>query len=172
MDNAKVKTWEHIDLVMRLLAGAQIELSRRQFTHDRSKLASPEAEMFDQRTSQLEGLTYGSAEYEAQRKAMLGEALEHHYQHNRHHPEHYPDGIEGMNLFDLLEMLIDWSAATRRHADGDIRRSLEINKDRFKISDQLLKILSNTVPWIQDEFSQYRTQLDLKPSNPHDSSAD
>lgn len=39
----------------------------------------------------------------------------------------------------------DWKAATERHADGDILKSLEINRVRFGISDQLAQILQNTV---------------------------
>jgi hypothetical protein len=42
-------------------------------------------------------------------------------------------------------MLFDWKAATERHADGDIRKSIEINKERFKISEQLCDIFRNTV---------------------------
>lgn len=156
------KTWEHIDLVMRLLASAQIELMRRQFTHDRSKIVSPEWEMFEKITHKLEGMTYGSAEYEESRKTMLGEALGHHYSHNRHHPEYFKDGLQGMNLFDLLEMFIDWSAATRRHADGNIDRSIDINRDRFGMSDELVQIFRNTVPWVEDEFAELKTQKDIE----------
>jgi hypothetical protein len=50
-----------------------------------------------------------------------------------------------MKLFDVLEMLMDWKAASERHADGDIRRSLVINTDRFKLSPQLVSILANTI---------------------------
>lgn len=156
-------TWTHIDQVMRLLAAAQVELMRRQFTHDRSKLSPPEVSMFCARTATLEGLTYGSDAYEAQRQAMLGEALNHHYQHNRHHPEHFEAGINDMNLFDLLEMICDWYAATKRHQDGNIYKSLQINQERFGMSDQLTQILLNTVPWLDSFASQYQTQADLMP---------
>lgn len=53
--------------------------------------------------------------------------------------------VNGMNLIDLLEMKCDWKAASERHADGDIRRSIEINTKRFGLSDQLTQILTNTV---------------------------
>jgi hypothetical protein len=64
---------------------------------------------------------------------------------NPHHPEHYSDGIDGMNLLDLVEMVCDWKAATLRHDDGDIKKSVEINQKRFGMSDQLTKIIRNTV---------------------------
>jgi hypothetical protein len=205
------QTYEHIHLVQKLLASAQIQLMRRQFTHDRSKLSSPEWEMFAEITHKLEGLTYGSPEYEAQRNEMLGLALGHHYEHNRHHPEYFPqhedarqvEGIKAhrvmakwamdnaqvlpddcygyrnldeflarkeaeavspvneMNLFDLLEMIVDWVAATKRHADGDIQKSIEINAGRFSLSPQLVSILTNTVEAIADSFDGLSTQKDL-----------
>lgn len=60
-------------------------------------------------------------------------------------------GVYGMNLIDLVEMLADWKAASLRHADGYIMTSLEINKARFGISDQLARILENTVRMMEQE---------------------
>lgn len=46
----------------------------------------------------------------------------------------------------MLEMLLDWKASTERMKNGgDIRRSLEINRDRFKLTPQLESILANTI---------------------------
>jgi hypothetical protein len=84
---AQEQTWRHIDLVTRRLMSAQIELMRRAVTHDRTKLISPEREMFAEMTSKLRGLTYGSPEYKECLEQMKGQALGHHYSHNRHHPE-------------------------------------------------------------------------------------
>jgi len=121
---------------------ANILLSRA-IVHDASKLESPEKEGFDEYTPKLKGLTYGSDEYKEALKG-LGVALEHHYAHNSHHPQFYPNGINGMSLFDLLEMFADWKAAGERHADGNFSQSLEINRTRFEMSDQLAQIFENT----------------------------
>lgn len=142
-----VDTYEHIDQVMRLLGHAQVELMRRQFGHDRTKLRTPEVEAFTEHTPKLRGCAYGSDEYKATMKAM-GPALQHHYQSTRHSPEHYPNGIPDMNLFDIMEMLIDWYATAKLYDTGDIHKSIEINKDRFGIEPQLLQVISNTVPWL------------------------
>lgn len=53
-------------------------------------------------------------------------------------------GINGMCLIDLIEMLCDWKAATMRHKDGDLSRSIEINQKRFGYTDELKTILHNT----------------------------
>jgi hypothetical protein len=57
-------------------------------------------------------------------------------------------GINGMTLIDLIEMICDWIAAGLRHADGDIFKSIKINKERFDISDQLTQILINTAEFL------------------------
>lgn len=54
-------------------------------------------------------------------------------------------GISGMTLFDILEMLADWKAATERHADGNLASSLDINVKRFCISPEMEKILRSTI---------------------------
>jgi hypothetical protein len=75
----------------------------------------------------------------------MGEALKHHYRENSHHPEHYENGVDDMDLLDVIEMLCDWMAAVSRMKDGDIEKSIEINADRFGISEQLKSILINTI---------------------------
>ena len=62
-----------------------------------------------------------------------------------------------------IEMFLDWAAASQRHADGDINKSIEINTERFHLSPQIVQIFKNTVPWIKDEFKGLETQKDLSP---------
>jgi hypothetical protein len=137
-------TLTHIKRVGELLGDVIDNLDQRAIKHDQSKLEDPEKETFDKFTPLLKDSTYGSDEYKGFLKSM-GVALEHHYKNNSHHPEHYEKGISGMDLFDVIEMLFDWKAATERHDNGDIRKSLIHNKLRFNISDQLNSILKNTV---------------------------
>jgi hypothetical protein len=71
-------------------------------------------------------------------------ALDHHYANNSHHPEHYKNGIDDMSLLDLVEMICDWKAASERHNNGNIRKSIEVNGKRFEMSPQLIRIFENT----------------------------
>ena len=144
IDNCKEETWKHIYQVEELVEEMAHQLGRRAHSHDNSKLSSPELEVFVEYTPKLKNSTYGSDEYKQFLKEM-GKALDHHYANNRHHPEHFPNGIKDMNLIDLIEMICDWKAATLRHADGDIHKSLEINQKRFGYSDELKQIFKNTV---------------------------
>lgn len=136
-------TQKHIRLVGKMLHMVAAELMRRADTHDQSKLERPEVQMFTEFTSKLATCTYGSPEYEAFRKAM-GPALAHHYANNDHHPEHFKSGVDDMNLVQLIEMFCDWKASSTRHNDGNIRKSIEHNANRFLICPQLVRILENT----------------------------
>jgi hypothetical protein len=137
-------TLEHIARVEGYMSLFADLLRLRAARHDASKLESPEKEIFDAVTPKLKTLTYGSDEYKSALVDM-GDALKHHYANNSHHPEHWRNGINGMSLLDLMEMLCDWVAASKRHADGDVWKSMEINRERFQCSDQLYEILCNTI---------------------------
>lgn len=173
-DDCVRDTKEHIAQVREFMIQFANELLQRSLVHDASKIKSPEVEIFTEYTPKLKDSTYGSDEYKEFLKGM-GEGLTHHYEHNSHHPEHYkkyvcngcfkefkgshpnhcdvcmysqfqeePD-IKQMNLLDIVEMLCDWKAATMRHNDGDISRSIEFNKKRFKTGNELESIFHNTI---------------------------
>ncbi|RJQ27074.1 hypothetical protein C4577_02010 [Candidatus Parcubacteria bacterium] len=141
-------TMRHIEIVRNNLNMFITDLLKRGELHDQTKLEQPEVAYFSLYTDKLATCTYGSAEYEGYRKAM-DPALTHHYARNRHHPEHWKNGIDDMNLLDLCEMFCDWLAASKRHNDGNILKSIEKNADRFKMSPQLVKIFENTAKEFQ-----------------------
>lgn len=136
-------TMRHIERVRNLLGDVVINLLERAKNHDQTKLQQPEVGFFTEYTPKLAKSTYGSQEYDAM-KLAIKPALDHHYAHNRHHPEHHKNGIEDMTLMDLIEMLVDWKAASERHNDGNINKSIEINGRRFNMSPQLIRIFENT----------------------------
>lgn len=142
-DDVIRSTAAHIRRVGELLVAQANDLCQRAVIHDASKWSQEEWPAFEEATPKLAGMTYGSDEYKAA-LASIQPALKHHYAANSHHPEFHPDGIDGMTLADLMEMLCDWKAATERHNDGSIAKSLEHNKGRFGIEPQLLRILENT----------------------------
>jgi hypothetical protein len=143
MEDSTVATLAHKKRVEELLTLAAEEIKERGINHDNSKLEYPEKEVFDEYTPKLGGVIYGSEEYNGF-LVSLKPALEHHYANNSHHPEHYENGINGMDLFDLMELFFDWKASSERHRGGNIYHSILINKERFGISDQLEQILKNT----------------------------
>lgn len=146
-------TLRHSLRVGELMAQMMHELLDRSYEHDLSKTRDPEKAAFDAGTQRLRGTTYGSPEYQAG-LAALGPALAHHYAANRHHPEHHEQGVAGMTLMDVVEMLADWKAATERHDDGSLARSLPIQRERFGLEPQVYDLLVNTAQhlgWLDEE---------------------
>jgi hypothetical protein len=134
----------HIKRVSELLNKMAVELIFRSMAHDGSKLCMPEKEAYDRETPLLKELTFGSQEYKKSLE-RLGLALQHHYETNSHHPEHYENGVEGMCLLDVIEMLMDWRAASERNVGGNVMKSIEFCSNKFNINPQLKQILTNTI---------------------------
>lgn len=140
----KLEVIKHVHKVRANLYRIIQELDSRARLHDQSKLDSPEKELFGEFTPELEKVEYGTAEYNALLEKVRP-AIDHHYANNRHHPQYHANGINDMDLIDLMEMLMDWLAATERNKNGNIRKSIEINAKRYEISEQLAGILTNTI---------------------------
>jgi len=139
--NSRPDTLTHIARVQELMAAICERLARRAELHDANKLTEPEKSAFDAHAPN--GCVYGGEEYNRHLQA-LQIALQHHYVHNSHHPEHFANGVSGMSLLDLVEMFCDWKAASEKHQNGGLERSLQINRERFGLSEQLWNIFENT----------------------------
>jgi len=125
--DSRADTLAHRELINTLLVKVASELLRRGFFHDESKL--------------VDALDVDSDEYRDALKQM-GTALQHHYRENRHHPEFHENGINGMTLVDLIEMVCDWKASAERKNETV---NLEWARKRFGIDDQLAEIIANTL---------------------------
>lgn len=121
------------------LAAFCVRLLWRALVHDLSKFGPLEFSLFA-RTTRGFRAKFGGETYQRTIDS-LGPALTHHYRCNRHHPEYWVAGVQNMSLVDLVEMLCDWKAAVRRQVDGDIVRSIAVNRVRYGLSDDLAGIL-------------------------------
>ena len=151
MDSTK-DTLQHIDTVRRYLDIMIEVLLDRKKNHDASKLKEPEKSIFDQYSDNYRDKTYGNDEY-MKNLDNLKIALEHHYAENRHHPQHFENGIQGMNLIDVCEMIADWKASSLRNSNGNIYKSIEICQERFGFGDELKQIFINTA-LLYDEYDK------------------
>lgn len=147
------QTMAHIEKVREFIKIITDELTLRGIQHDASKLTEPEVDDFRLNTKKLARLRFQNENGEVSDEykeslAQLQHALDHHYAVNRHHPEHFPDGINGMDLIDLVELMCDWKAASLRQHDGNLLKSIEANCKRFGIDEQLAHILLNTAKYI------------------------
>ena len=134
---------QHKEWVAHYMQMAAHTLFHRACVHDNSKFEPEEFEIYDKAFPDLQKYAYGTPELQAVYE-RIRPALTHHLKVNRHHPEHFEYGINDMTLIDVLEMVCDWMAASKRSQTG-IAKGLEINKERYGIDEQLFMIVRNTV---------------------------
>jgi hypothetical protein len=134
---------DHKRRVAGYLQIAANDLFRRATAHDNSKFSSEEFDAYEEAFPGLQKYAYGTEEFKAELK-KIEPAIQHHYSVNDHHPEYFANGINGMSLVQILEMVFDWLAASAR-SKTDFLHGLEINKARFGIGDQLFEVIKNTV---------------------------
>lgn len=141
---------DHIAKVEGYLSLCADLLRIRAITHDASKLEEPELSGYAGLSDALKGLEYGTPEYRAAFEPFK-EVIKHHYAANDHHPEYHADGVNAMNLLQIIEMLCDWRAASQR-SNGNFEDSITVSCKRFGIDAQLESILRNTAShlgWIE-----------------------
>lgn len=144
------KTISHINDVKEYLNIMAADLLYRGINHDKSKLFDPELRIYARHVESLKA-KYGTEEYN-EFLSVLSEALDHHYKANRHHPEHFENGIDDMTLLDVMEMLCDWMATSKRN-DTDMFKDIEISRKRFGIDAQLCAILKNTLAYLMEKLA-------------------
>lgn len=144
-DASDAATIDHIGKVrenMRQIINRLMQQSER---HDASKMIEPERSGYAALHEDMLSVKYGTPEYAAVVEKHKP-TVEHHYMCNSHHPECYEKGVREMDLFDILEMLADWKAASERassktsFADGFMH-----NRERFNIPDDLFQTMIYTV---------------------------
>lgn len=144
IDKTKVVVHEHRARFQKYMSRVIRNMADRIVEHDNSKLSAEELEPYASVIGEFGKHQFGSEGYNKVRES-LEDALQHHYAHNRHHPEHFAEGIHGMNLVDLIEMLCDWKSATQNTGgNGDLMKSIGILSEKYGISPQLVQIFINT----------------------------
>lgn len=145
-NECRITIHEHRNRVSANLNKAVQDLLERSINHDNSKLENEEFLAYASVFHEFTKHKFGTKGYQKAKEKIAG-AIKHHVTNNRHHPEYFKEGVNDMNLIDLVEMISDWQAATLNNPDnpGDILKSIENLSETYKISPQLKKILRNTV---------------------------
>lgn len=134
----------HISEVQEGLEQFTAELKKRGILHDSTKLQEPEFSAFVSTRPKFKKANYGTPEYQ-ECVNEIKPAIDHHYANNRHHTAFHENGINDMNLIDILEMLADWKAAERRSPDKKLEDTLDYAFNKYGIDEQLAKIVMNTL---------------------------
>lgn len=157
MDYYKRNCLEHWTKVRELLLRISQELMFRADAHDSDKLSCNRiVQAYTEPVFMLgnSDIKFGTEEY-AEVTASMGAGWEEHYKNADHHIEHFANGIEGMNLMQIIEMLCDWKAAAER--DGrtwDFERSWDyVFKDNDDVRNNtiLKSVCMNTAKFLKQQ---------------------
>ena len=137
---ALVTIQRHITIVQKYLTRLSNRLAERALEHDLSKLSKDEFAGFVEINQIARLHPYGSPEYKA---SLAGnKTIDLHFSRNSHHPEYHPNGIDDMGLFDLIEMVIDWGAASLTYGQTNLQDSLVIQQKRFNLDDKMMWLIN------------------------------
>jgi hypothetical protein len=137
----------HVSEVQENLEVMIHDLKVRGINHDRSKFQEPEFSTFCETRPEFKKVNFGTKEYDAVvDKARL--AVTHHHLSNRHHTAFYANGVQGMTLLDILEMLADWKAASRRSPGLSFADSLSRAFKKYEINETMQQFILNTIQYL------------------------
>ena len=141
----------HVGEVQENIEEFTSELKKRGLAHDRTKFLALEFDAFVSTREDFKRANYGSEEYKRCVDEAHG-AVVHHHENNRHHTHYHKNGIDDMNMIDIIEMVCDWKAASRRSPDMDFAGSIDHAFKKYGVGKQLGRILKNTfeqLGWIK-----------------------
>lgn len=128
------------------------ELDRRALTHDMSKLSPEEVEGFVRINRTAREHAYGSPEYDESmdREKQPGGCIALHFSRNSHHPEFHESDAD-MGFLDIIEMVLDWKAASDTYGKMTLRGSLPHHRERFAFTEAQWWLIEQVVEWIEPE---------------------
>lgn len=140
----------HRDAVRLNVQALTHELERRALRHDLTKLSLDEVEGFVRINAAARTHAYGSEEYRASMDAEKGPSgcIGLHYARNSHHPEHHALDSR-MGFLDIIEMVLDWKAASDTYGKMTLRGSLPHHRERFDFTVAQWWLIEQVVDWIE-----------------------
>lgn len=141
------------ELLLEVIASLQARVTR----HDRSKMQDPEKEMFDSghvaaqdidlRLRRVQGPPRRHGRRAGpplrQQPTLPGALRRWRQRYDLGRPRRDAGRLEGS-----YRTPVDWKAATERHDDGNLARSLPIQAERFQIAEQILTNTATEFGWL------------------------
>jgi hypothetical protein len=128
--------------VLNFIVKICFSLLKRAIKHDITKFSKEEFEYVYLLSVNDKNNKFGSKEYYDLVNSTIS-AKTAHFTRNRHHIE-YHESITKMNYIDILEMIADWCAATKRK-NGDIYCSVDINSKNYSIDKNIKDNIISTI---------------------------
>ena len=121
------------------------ELEKRAIVHDESKFRLDEFDGFVRVNAAARKHEFGSDELKAVLKSET--CVDLHKGRNAHHPEHHDD-IANMSFLDIIEMTIDWWAASVTYGQTKLKDSLPVLLGRYEFTEGQVWLIKQVVKWL------------------------
>lgn len=139
---------EHLDMVRHKLLLSSTELIERGYVHDEDKIFNPKVnKVYVEKFPELKKIEFGTTAYKKFEEDYFQEAHQIHVQ-NRHHFYSKKNNTQDVNLFDLLEAIIDISESGKQYKNLDYKKSFKA-KGLYDLN--LEKIIDNTVEYLNEK---------------------
>lgn len=117
-----------------------LDILRRAFVHDYSKLSSKEFNSFLVFEDYNNSLRDASVLYKKEEEVFLKE----HWKNNKHHPEYW-DNPSKMQEIDIVEMVCDWHARSVEYGT-DLKEFVKTRQhNRFQFSDEMYEKINKYI---------------------------
>lgn len=152
----KVKTlrtvYRHCKNVQKSLRKVIGNLVERSEVHDLSKFSDIEFEGVVQ-YQQLDGLAYGSEEYDAKMdeiRPYTEDSWNSHVRENSHHPE-YHEKVADMSFLDIIEMVCDWKGANETYntSGQSFREGSLLCVNRYDFTDGQIWLIHQLIDFLE-----------------------
>lgn len=145
-DNFNEMFEEHLKLIRKKLLLSSNELVERAFNHDSDKIFNPTVnKAYENKFPELKKIPFGTTEYFDFEKKYFDDAHQIHAQ-NRHHFYSHRNSLKDVNLFDMIEAIIDISESSKQYGNSKYKEAFE----RKGLYDYNLKeLIDNTIEYLQ-----------------------
>ena len=148
-DDFEIMLDKHLSLVKKQLLLCSKEMQKRALEHDQDKLNDINInQTYKKYFPELKKIPFGTEEYFEFEKIHFLEAHKKHAQ-NRHHYYSSKSKVKDVNLFDILEAIIDISQSSKQYNNSC---SVEESLRKKNIFDyELEEIICNTINYLEEK---------------------
>ena len=149
---ALVTIMRHREIVAGALVLLADQLRERGRVHDRSKLVEDELAGYVRINAVAREHPYGSPEYKESMRSEMGPdgCITKHFARNSHHPEYHDEALH-MGWLDIIEMVIDWYAASQTYGTNTFADSVKVQRNRFAFTEEQWWLIDEVVEWLDGQ---------------------
>lgn len=137
---------QHLEMVDKKLVLSSMILCERAVEHDKDKIFNPIVyAAYNKYFPELKKIPFGTEEYKNFEKKYFDQAHQIHAQ-NRHHFYSPRNHLDDINLFDLIEAIIDISESSRQY--GEFKNYKNALRAKGVYDYDLEEMINNTVEYL------------------------